>query len=91
MKHDPKWDAHEERLENMRIKCLMPTPHGRAVAPWRELVAAPTTFEQAMDQALASQPRARKGIDPRKPWIGRGDMEQVSLLELPDWDLVKLQ
>lgn len=54
-------------------------------------IPAPTSFEQAMDQALAHSPRVGKGVDPRKPWVGQGDMEVVQATDLPDWPAVKLQ
>jgi len=54
-------------------------------------IPAPTSFEEAMDQALALGPKARPGPDPRKPWIGKGTMELVPVLSLPDWEAVKLQ
>lgn len=77
------------------VPTLFVEPQANPALPLANLlgnaVPVPTNFEQAMDQALAAPARHKLGIDPRRPWIGQGEMEVVQAADLPDWEAVKAQ
>jgi hypothetical protein len=83
------------RLSGKHVPTIVAEPRPEPALPLANLIGnaipPPTSFEQAMDAALAQPARKGKGIDPRKPWIGQGDMEVVAAQDLPDWEAAKAQ
>lgn len=83
------------RLSGQHVPTIVVVEPPKPALPLANLlgnaIPAPTSFEEAMDQALAHSPRVGKGVDPRKPWIGQGGMEVVQATDLPDWQAVKAQ
>jgi len=51
MKRDDALKSHRERLWTLANSGSLPTPHGRSIAPWRELV------DENLDRGLPAQDR----------------------------------